>query len=58
MWRSIWVITDLRNVKISPAVEHLQAPRRNLGRSEPEGAKSDQTMEDQERHRPADLPCP
>jgi hypothetical protein len=58
VWRSIWVITDLRNVKISPAVEHLQAPRRNLGRSEPEGAKSDQTMEDQERHRPADLPNP
>jgi hypothetical protein len=25
VWRSIWVITDLRNVKISPAVEHLQA---------------------------------
>jgi hypothetical protein len=58
VWRSIWVITDLRNAKISPAVEHLQAPRRNLGRSEPEGAKSDQAMEDQERHRPADLPNP
>jgi hypothetical protein len=25
VWRSIWVITHLRNVKISPAVEHLQA---------------------------------
>ncbi len=58
MWRSIGVITDLRNVKISPAVEHLQASRRNLGRSEPEGAKSNQTMENQQRHRPADLPGP
>jgi hypothetical protein len=58
VWRSIGVIADLLNVKIGPAVEHLQAPRRNLGRSEPEGAKSNQTMENQERHRPADLPWP
>ncbi len=44
--------------KISPAVEHPQPPRRNLGRSDSERAKSDQAMEDQEGHRPADLPCP
>jgi hypothetical protein len=45
-----------KNAKITPA-EHAQAPRRNLGRSESERAKSDQAMENQEGHRPADGPC-
>jgi hypothetical protein len=46
------------SAKVNPAVEHPQAPSRNLRRSQAKGAKLDQAMKGQEGHRPADLPGP
>jgi hypothetical protein len=44
--------------KIDPAVQHPQAVRRDLGRSEAEGAKSGKPMEDQAGDGPIHVLCP
>jgi hypothetical protein len=47
-----------KSAKIDPAVQHPQAVRRDLGRSEAEGAKSGKPMEDQDGDGPIHVLCP